>query len=91
MTVVTHQLFFSLFPRLKIKLKGHHFDTTDVIEAESQALLNTVTEHGFQNAFKKWKKGWEWCTPAGGDYFEGDGGQWAQSCFFSRWQHQYRK
>jgi hypothetical protein len=27
--------YFSLFSRLKIKLKGHHFDTTEVIEAES--------------------------------------------------------
>jgi hypothetical protein len=38
--------------KLKIKLKGHHFDTTGVIEAESQALLNTFTEQDFQVAFK---------------------------------------
>jgi hypothetical protein len=44
-------LYFSLLPRLKIKLKGRHLDTIDVIEAESQALLNTLTEHDFQNAF----------------------------------------
>jgi hypothetical protein len=37
---------------LKIKLKGHHFDTIEVIEAESQAVLNTLTEHDFQDAFK---------------------------------------
>jgi hypothetical protein len=37
---------------LKIKLKGRHFDTIEMIEAESQALLNTPTEHGFQDAFK---------------------------------------
>jgi hypothetical protein len=37
---------------LKIKLKGRHFDTTEVIEAESQAVLNTLTEHDFQDAFK---------------------------------------
>jgi hypothetical protein len=43
----------SLFPRLKIlvKLKGRHFDSTEVIEAESQAVLNTLTEHDFQDAF----------------------------------------
>jgi hypothetical protein len=28
---------------LKIKLKGRHFDTIEVIEAESQAVLNTLT------------------------------------------------
>jgi hypothetical protein len=56
------------------KLEGHHFDTIDVIEAESQAVLNTFTEHDFQNAFKKWQKRWERCIHAEGDYFEGDGG-----------------
>jgi hypothetical protein len=51
---------FSLFPRLKIKLKGRHFDTIEVIEAESQAVLNTRTEHDFQDGFKNWQKHWEW-------------------------------
>jgi hypothetical protein len=53
MTVVLHPPYFSLFPRLKIKLKGRHFNTTEVIEAESQAVLNILTEHDFQDAFKK--------------------------------------
>jgi hypothetical protein len=34
MTVFPHPPYFSLFPRLKIKLKGCHFDTTEMIEAE---------------------------------------------------------
>jgi hypothetical protein len=37
---------------LKIKLKGRHFDTIEVIEPESQAVLNTHTEYDFQDAFK---------------------------------------
>jgi hypothetical protein len=49
MTVVPHPSYFSLFPRLKIKLKGRHFDTVEVIEAESQAVLNTLTEYDFQD------------------------------------------
>jgi hypothetical protein len=32
--------------------EGRHFDTLEVIEAESQAALNTFTEHGFQDAFQ---------------------------------------
>jgi hypothetical protein len=44
---------------LKIKLKGCHFDTIDVIEAELQAVLNTLTEHDFQDAFKKSQKRWK--------------------------------
>jgi hypothetical protein len=45
-----------MFPRLKIKLKGRHFDTTEVMEAESQPVLNTLTEHDFQDAFRKLQK-----------------------------------
>jgi hypothetical protein len=41
--------YFSLFPHLKIKLKGHHSDTTEVIKTESQAVLNTLTEHDFHD------------------------------------------
>jgi hypothetical protein len=52
MAVIPHTLCFSLFPQLKINLKGHHFDN-EVIEAESQAVLNTLTEHYFPDAFKK--------------------------------------
>jgi hypothetical protein len=59
---------------LKIKLKGRHVDTIEVFEAESQPL-NTLTDHDFQDAFKKWQKRWERCICAEGDYFEGDGGQ----------------
>jgi transposase len=66
---------FSLFHHLKIKLKGRRFDTTKAMEAESQAVLNTLTEHDFHDAFKKWQKLWERCIHAEGDYFEGDGGQ----------------
>jgi hypothetical protein len=37
---------------LKIKLKGRHFDTVEAIEAESLPVLNILTEHDFQDAFK---------------------------------------
>jgi hypothetical protein len=41
--VVPHPPYFSPFPRLKMKLKGRHFYTTEVIQAESQTVLNTLT------------------------------------------------
>jgi hypothetical protein len=53
-----HPHYFTLFTRLKIKLKGRHFDTIEAIEAEPQAVLNSLTEHGFQDAFKKRQKRW---------------------------------
>jgi hypothetical protein len=42
--------YFSLFPQLKIKVKGRHFDTIEVMEAEY---------YDFQDAFTKWQKRWE--------------------------------
>jgi hypothetical protein len=42
-------LIFSV-SRLKIKLKCRYFNTIEVNEAESQAVLNIVTEHDFQVA-----------------------------------------
>jgi hypothetical protein len=52
MTVVPHPPCFFLFPRLKIKFKDRHFETIEFIEAVSEAVLNTLTEYYFQNAFK---------------------------------------
>jgi hypothetical protein len=44
---------------LKIQLKGHHLDTIEAIVAESQTVLNSVTEYDFQDAFIKWQERWE--------------------------------
>jgi hypothetical protein len=35
-----------------MELKGRHFDTIEVTEAESQAVLNSLTEHDYQDAIK---------------------------------------
>jgi hypothetical protein len=56
-------------------LKDRHFDTTEVIEADSRAVMNTLSEHGFQDAYKKCQKFKERCIRAEGDYSEGDDGQ----------------
>jgi hypothetical protein len=45
------------------------------MEAELQVVLNTLTEHDFQDAFRKWQKCKECCINAEGDYFKVDGGQ----------------
>jgi hypothetical protein len=52
MTVIPHPSYSSLFPQLKVKLNSRRFNTIEVIKAESQTMLNTLTEHDFQNAFK---------------------------------------
>jgi hypothetical protein len=66
---------FFLFPKMKLKLKGRRFDTTEEIQAESQGVLGTLTEKDFQEAFQKGRRRWDRCLHAGGSYFEGDGGR----------------
>jgi hypothetical protein len=66
---------FFQFPKIKLKVKGRRFDTTEEIQAESQRMLYTLTENNFQEAFQKWRRRWDRCLPAGGNYFEGDGGR----------------
>jgi hypothetical protein len=58
----------------KLKLKGRRFDITQETYAESQRVLDTLTEKDFQEAFQKWRQ-WVLCLLAGGKYFEGDGGR----------------
>jgi transposase len=56
---------FYLFPKLKSKLKGHHFGTvTDE--------LRTLTENDFQYCYDQWKEHWNHCVTSQGSYFEGD-------------------
>jgi hypothetical protein len=59
---------------LRLLSVSRHFDTIEVMDAESQAVLNTLTEHDFQDAFKNGRRVWKRCIRAEGDYFEGGGG-----------------
>ena len=63
-----------LFPELKMKLKGRRFQTLEEIQAQSQAVLNTLRENDFQECFKNWQPRWDRCEASEGDYFEGDAG-----------------
>ena len=63
---------FFLFPKLKMKLKGRRFQLLEEIQAELQAVLNTLQENDFQECFKNWKHHWDRCQASEGDYFEGD-------------------
>jgi len=80
MTVVPHLPYSPdlaprdfLFPKLKMTLKGQRFQTEE-IQAESQAILNTLQENDFQECFKNWQHRWNHCQASEGDYFEGDAG-----------------
>jgi hypothetical protein len=66
---------FTLFPKLKIKLKEGHFEVMPDIHRESQVVLDNTKENDFHGPFEAWEKGWDCCTCSQGDYFEGDGRQ----------------
>jgi hypothetical protein len=69
-----HTLIFFLYTKDNMTVVAH-FNTSEVITAESQAVLNTLTEHDFQDAFKNWQKCWELCILMEWHYLEGNGGQ----------------
>lgn len=85
-TVVFHPLYspdlapcdFFLFPKLKLKLKGHRFQMVEDIQAESQAVLNMLGENDYQGCFQTWQHCWNHCQASKQDYFEVDGNHW---CF----------
>jgi hypothetical protein len=54
---------------MNLKLKGRLFDTNEELQAESQSVLDTVTEKDFQQAFQKWRRRRDRCLHAGGNYF----------------------
>jgi histone-lysine N-methyltransferase SETMAR len=47
---------FTLFPKLKMKLKGRHFETVSDIQRESQVILNSIEENYFHGPLEKLKK-----------------------------------
>jgi hypothetical protein len=66
---------FFLLPKMKLQLKGRRFGTIEKIQVESQAVLDTLTEKNFQEAFQKRRRWWGRCLHVGDNYFEVDGGR----------------
>ena len=66
---------FLLLPKMKLRLKGRRFDTTEEIHAESQEVIDTLTFENFQGWMKSWETRWDRCIHAQGDYFEGNSGK----------------
>lgn len=63
---------FFLFPKLKLPLRGKHFETIEAIKENSQKELKAIPKHAYENCYKDWKKRWHMCIASDGDYFEGD-------------------
>jgi len=62
-----------VFPKMKLRLKGRCFASTEQIHAESQQILNTLTPTDFNECFQKWQNHWDRCIQTQGDTVEGDG------------------
>ena len=63
---------FWLFPKLKRPLRGNRFESIQEIQRESARALKAIPTEDFSACFEDWKKRWQKCIGAGGDYFEGD-------------------
>jgi hypothetical protein len=66
---------FTLFLKLKMKLKGRRFETASDIQRKSQVVLDSIKENDFHGVLEAWKKRWDRCKRSYRDYFEGDGSQ----------------
>jgi hypothetical protein len=74
---------------LKIKLKGLQFDTIEVIEAEAQVVLNTLTEQDLQDAFKNGRSTEDFAYVQKGTASRVMVASRPKvNFFFTRWQHQ---
>ncbi|UYV61993.1 hypothetical protein LAZ67_1007367 [Cordylochernes scorpioides] len=49
---------FFLFPKLKVVLKGRHFDTKDDIIEKSLLALKSIPKEAYKNCFDNWEKRW---------------------------------
>jgi len=63
---------FYLFPKLKLKLKDHHFGTMENIQKTVTDELHTLPENDFRYCYDQWKNRWDRCVTSQGSYLEGD-------------------
>ncbi|XP_050522590.1 protein GVQW3-like [Daktulosphaira vitifoliae] len=63
---------FFLFPRMKLEVKGTHFESIEAIQAAVTRVLMDIPVEAFQKCYDAWKMRWARCIAAQGDYFEGD-------------------
>jgi len=66
---------FFLLPKMKLKLKGRRFESSEKIQTKSQGMMKTLIHIYFQQCFQSWKSHWNRCINAEGDYFQRDGGE----------------
>jgi len=63
---------FFLFPKLKLPLRGHRYESIEDIKENSTRELKKIPESAYKTCFEDWKKRWHMCIASNGAYFEGD-------------------
>lgn len=69
--LIWHRVFF-LFPKLKLALRGHRFESVEDIKANSLQAFKTIPKSVFSGAFEEWKNRWHKCFAFNRNYFEGN-------------------
>ncbi len=64
---------FSIFPKLKAKLRGRHFKTLQLLKDEARDILMNFPVSVFDDAMHEMVLRWQKCEAVNGHYFEGDG------------------
>ena len=63
---------FCLFPKLKEKLRGYHYETIEKMKEAVTKVIDMLTQEDFHGAFQKLLEWYNKFIAAGGNYFEGD-------------------
>jgi hypothetical protein len=63
---------FFLFQKVKLAVKGHHFESTENIQKAVTQVLNDVPQNAFQECHKEWQHRWKRFVQAQGMHFEGE-------------------
>ena len=63
---------FWLFPKLKEKLRGCCYETTEELKEAVTKVIDTLTQEDFHGAFQKLLERYNMCIAAGGDYIDED-------------------
>ena len=61
---------FFLFPELKKRIRGHHFQSSEEVNNAVMGILKTLSEEGFLKVFEMWQERWNKCILSEGHYFE---------------------
>jgi len=63
---------FSLFQKVKLVVKGLHFESSEDIRRSVPQALYDIPQNAFQECYKQWQHHSKRCVQTQGMYFEGD-------------------